>query len=155
MGGIPRAYAMKRLLMLISLLSIATLSPTALAGLGSAESGTKRDFDAYCGEKGNNCKITFTQTHLIIDGKDKIHKDMIRKVVTEECFRCLDGRRSGCISHVCNEGSALIIYKEGGVEGSGVIMFVNAKAWDQFKRALSGFCGADCRPQGPSIKIES
>ena len=51
------------------------ISPNAaLAGLGAAEEGTKRTFDAYCGKKGNDCKVKFTGERLTVNGTDGIDK---------------------------------------------------------------------------------
>jgi len=47
------------------------VSPNAaFAGLGAAEEGTKRTFDAYCGEKGNDCKVEFTGERLTVNSTD-------------------------------------------------------------------------------------
>ena len=119
----------------------------ALAGLGDAEGGTKREFDAYCGEIGKKCKIVFTGDKLIVNASDNITKNQLRKFSSSSDFWC---NAYGCKG----SGTFLIIYEEAGKESSGTIIFVNHKTYEQFAFALDAFCGSDCRPVGPSMKIE-
>jgi hypothetical protein len=126
-----------------------TLAPLpSVAGLGDAEGGTKREFDAYCGKVGNNCKVLFTEDKLVVNGKDSISKSQMRSWSTSDEFIYF---KSG---YTTGQGTTLIIYEENGKEGSGLIIFVNPKTYREFLFAVTAFCGAGCRPIGPSVKIE-
>ena len=123
------------------------------AGLGEAEAGTKRTFDAYCGSKGNDCKVKFTDDRLTVNNSDGIDKGQIVKYQFSQDFRCGTGllTRNSC----SGRGTALVIYNENGVEGSGTFIFTNRRTFDEFSGALSAFCGGSCRPIGPSVRIEN
>ena len=122
------------------------------AGLGDAEGGTtNRTFDAYCGKKGNNCKVMFANDKLTVNQKDSISKGQILKYTVNPNFYC----ESGMFGEKCDgEGSVLVIYQEEGREGSGIFIFVHKKTFMEFVNAITAFCGAGCRPIGPSIKLE-
>lgn len=127
-----------------------TLAPLpSVAGLGDAEGGTKREFDAYCGKTGNKCKVLFQDDKMIVNGKDSIAKSQIRSWSTFEDFMY---NQYGTV--LKGEGTTLVIYEEDGKEGSGTIIFVNAKTYKEFIFAMKAFCGASCRPIGPSVKVE-
>ena len=139
---------MKKVLTGLFAAAVAITSTPAFAGLGDAEGGTKREFDAYCGEIGKNCKVVFVEDRLVVNSKDSITKNQLRRFSSSSDFSC-DAFRT------CRgSGTFLVIYEENGVESSGTIIFVNKKTYDQFGFALSAFCGASCRPIGPSLKIE-
>ena len=125
----------------------------ALAGLGAAEGGTKRTFDAYCGKKGNDCKVEFTGERLTVNSTDGIDKGQIVKYQFSQDFRCGNGllTRNSC----SGRGTALVIYNENGVEGSGTFIFTNRRTFEEFAGALSAFCGGSCRPIGPSVRLEN
>ena len=123
----------------------------ALAGLGAAEGGTNRSFDAYCGTPGNKCKVKFSSNRLTVNGNNGIDKGSIIRYQTSNDFWCT----ASVLQRNCRgSGQALVVYQEDGQEGSGTFVFVNHKAFDQFKAALSAFCGGSCRPIGPSVRIE-
>ena len=129
-------------------LSASSIGATSvMAGLGDAEVGTKRDFAAYCGEKGKDCTVTFTDSRIIVNKNDSISKDQFKKYIKDSSWRC------GAFSCI-GSGTYLVIYEEDGVEGSGSFIFTNRKAYNQFGITIEAFCGAKCHPVGPSIKIE-
>ena len=129
------------------------LHNAALAGLGAAEEGTKRTFYAYCGKKGNDCKVEFTGERLTVNSTDGIDKGQIVKHQFSQDFRCGTGllTRNSC----SGRGTTLVIYNEIGVEGSGTFIFTNRRAFEEFAGALSAFCGGSCRPLGPSVRLEN
>ena len=133
-------------------LTLITPPPTK-AGLGAAEQGTKRTFDAYCGKKGNDCKVEFTNNRLTVNGIDGIDKGQIVKYEFSQNFLCGTGllTRNSC----SGRGTALVIYNEDGVEGSGTFIFTNRRTFQEFAGALSAFCGGSCRPIGPSVRLEN
>ena len=124
----------------------------AEAGLGKAEGGTSRTFDAYCGKAGNKCKVKFSSSRMTVDETDGIDKGQIIKYEFSQNFLCGTGllTRNSCTGR----GTALVIYNEDGAEGSGTFIFTNRRAFSEFSAALSAFCGGGCRPIGPSIKID-
>ena len=45
----------------------------ATAGLGSAATkGSAKGYDAWCGEKGNNCKVKFADGKITVNNKDSV-----------------------------------------------------------------------------------
>ena len=127
--------------------------PPAKAGLGAAEEGTKRTFDAYCGKKGNDCKVEFTNNRLTVNGANGIDKGQIVKYEFSQDFLCGTGllTRNSC----SGRGTALVIYNENSVEGSGTFIFTNRRSFAEFSSALSAFCGGSCRPLGPTVRLEN
>ena len=52
--------------------SLITTAP-ATAGLGSAATkGSTKGYDAWCGEKGNNCKVKFADGVITVDRKNSV-----------------------------------------------------------------------------------
>ena len=55
----------------ISALLVATMPVSA--GLGSAAiKGSTKGYDAWCGEKGNDCKVTFTDGKITVNNTDSV-----------------------------------------------------------------------------------
>ena len=45
----------------------------AIAGLGSAATkGSSKGYDAWCGEKGNDCKVTFADGKITVNNTDSV-----------------------------------------------------------------------------------
>ena len=59
---------MKRLLIFL-IASFAFITPSR-AGLGDAESMQVLEFDAWCGKKGNQCKVVFTSAFMSVNRVD-------------------------------------------------------------------------------------
>ena len=65
---------MKRILPAIA--ALAFCSP-AFAGLGPASSSKPAAYDAWCGEKGNDCKVSFDGGKITVDGKHSVSFDQL------------------------------------------------------------------------------
>ena len=65
---------MRRLLLAPLILA---LSLPVQAGLGDTET-KETEFDAWCGKKGNDCKVVFTDETLTVNGTDGINRSQIR-----------------------------------------------------------------------------
>ena len=123
----------------------------AYAGLGDADTEVSKEFDAWCGKRKNDCKITFpTSSRMEINEKDGITRDQLQSYQCGSTYR-----QMGLKGWDYWEYSCLIKYQEDGVDRSGKILFVNTGSFSDFQDALSVFCGPKCRTLGPSIKIES
>ena len=70
---------MKRFLSVaIASLSILGAISPAYSGLGSAASkSSESGYDAWCGERGNDCKVTFANGKITVDGKNSVEFDNI------------------------------------------------------------------------------
>ena len=57
--------------------SLITATP-AIAGLGSAtQKGSEAGYDAWCGERGNDCNVTFKDGKITVDNSDSVDFDDI------------------------------------------------------------------------------
>ena len=123
----------------------------ANAGLGSASSSATTVFDAWCGEKGNDCVVEFGDERITVDGEDSISFDQITGYSFDKVWKYRTGFTGGSyylkIFH--------IYYTEDGRRQSGKILFENDVTASEFKAQLSNACGRGrCRPLGPSVIIE-
>ena len=123
----------------------------ATAGLGAADTEVVKEFDAWCGKRKNNCKVSFpSSTELRVNDKDGITRDQLQSVRCDAAWRQMG--LSG-IDHW--EYYWLLKYREDETDKSGKFLFVNTGAYSDFVDAVLVFCGPKCRPVGPSIKIEN
>ena len=147
----PLNLKMKRLLALLALAPLLASPLSARADLGAAEK-IKGEFDAWCAKGGNKCKVTFSEDNLTVDGSSSITKNELQKVSYDNRFYCTPA--SGFSSSKCyGKGSALVYYIQNGKEGAGAFIFADDNAYFDFVTALEVFCGAKCRPLGPSVKV--
>ena len=65
---------MKRILPAIAAL---TLCSPAFAGLGPASSSKPAAYDAWCGQRKNDCKVSFEGERITVDGKHSISFDQL------------------------------------------------------------------------------
>lgn len=65
---------MKRILPAIAAL---TLCSPAFAGLGPASSSKPSAYDAHCGKRGNDCKVSFDNAQITVDGKYSVPFDQL------------------------------------------------------------------------------
>ena len=121
------------------------------AGLGEADAEVLKEFDAWCGKRKNNCKVTFPSANeMVVNGKDGITRDQLQS------YQCNSSWRQMGFSGIDHwEYSCLVKYTENSIDRSGKFIFVNTGAFSDFRDALSVFCGPKCRPLGPSINVES
>jgi hypothetical protein len=143
---------MKRLLALLALAPLLACPLGARADLGPAEK-IKGEFDAWCGKSGSECKVTFSGDTLAVNGSSTITKSELAKYEIDDKFYCTAA--SGFSSSKCyGKGSVLIFYNQGGKEGVGAFIFADDNAFFDFQTAVTVFCGAKCRPLGPSVKVQ-
>ena len=102
------------------------------AGLGDAEGPERREFDAWCGKKGNNCKVVFTDNSLTVNETDGISRSQMTEFSADQKYTAIGGSYWTWYFTVS--------YKEDGVVKSGTFLFVNKKAAGAFKRTLLWFC---------------
>ena len=65
---------MKRILPAIAAL---TLCSPAFAGLGPASSSKPAAYDAWCGERKNDCKVSFDNAQITVDNKHSVPFDQL------------------------------------------------------------------------------
>ena len=118
----------------------------AAAGLGAASSSSSTSFDAWCGSKGNKCKVKFADERITVNGSDSISFDQVIGYTTAQNWRYRIG--GSYWLHTIT-----IQYVEDGSTKSGKFLFSNSTAATDFATQASMAC-RQCRPVGPSIKIE-
>jgi len=144
---------MKHLLFVISLSLVANYwCIPARADLGPAETEMKTSaFDAWCGKRNNNCKVSFEVDRLLVNGKDGIDKSQILRIWSDKELRNFWDRNP--MSYY--QDVYYVTYrKSDGSEGTGRFIFLNHQASSQFWNQLQIFLGPDRREVGPSIKVE-
>ena len=76
---------MKRLLASFAACTIVLLGTPAFAGLGAAASKSNESgYEAWCGERGNDCKVTFGNGKITVDGKHSVSFDDITYITRNE-----------------------------------------------------------------------
>ena len=120
---------MKRFL--LPLLAVLALPMAAFGGLGDADSPSKREFDAWCGKKKNDCKVVFTDQKLTVNGNEGISRSQVVDFTYEVDYLSWS---------IYNHYYYTVSYKEGGVVKSGKFIFADADASQEFKRTLLWFC---------------
>jgi hypothetical protein len=118
----------------------------AKAGLGSASSSSTASFDAWCGSKGNNCKVKFSDERITVNQSDSISYDQVIGFTTAKNWIYRIG--GSYWLHTIT-----IQYVEDGSTKSGKFLFANSTAATDFTTQTSMAC-RKCRPVGPSIKVE-
>ena len=124
-----QTYLMRRFLLIA--LGMGFLLPTAVnADLGEAERLKQqiRSYKVWCGEKFNNCTVTFDRERMRVDGGKGITPDQIIE---------MNGR-------VSNSGSFTYFYtityrNENGENIESVFLMANAKTVNNFKEELKKF----------------
>ena len=120
---------MKRLL--LPLLAALALPTAVNAGLGDAEGLSQKEFDAWCGQAGNNCKVVFSDNRLTVNGIDGIQRDQLIEFSYDSTYNQWDYSTKHFFT---------LSYKEDGVIKSGTFIFGHGKTSKAFKRALLWFC---------------
>lgn len=128
-------------------LSIATsliASAPATAGLGDADSGETRNFDAWCNKEGNKCKVKFTDERMSV-ASDGIDRTQFRGFSYRYQY---EPQYNPTPRH-----NFVVNYQEDGVYKSGTFIFIHQGAAMKFHDTLNWFCGESCREKGPSIEV--
>ena len=58
------------------------------AGLGAATSSTPKTYKAWCGRKGNNCKVSFADGKITVNNKDSINHDQLSFIHGLRDYEC-------------------------------------------------------------------
>lgn len=125
---------MKRIFLLIPFLI--SLNSTAYADFGAAEAPNssfdmKKNYDAWCGKRGNKCEVDFEKDSIIIDKTSSVkysqitnfvHREEVRTCAPGQIFNCEKGSDTFYIDYLKNSGE----------KGQGVILFGNKKVATQF-----------------------
>ena len=138
-------------LLIAAAASLLALSPApATAGLRDASSAsTEAEFRPWCGKRKNDSKVKFTNDRMIVDDGDGISREQFKR------FNCSgEWRQLGLSGWDHWEYTCQVFYNENSQAQFGTFIFINEGAYRGFVRALKGFCGSECRPIGPSYKIE-
>ena len=123
---------------LLTLPLLLGLSLPVQAGLGDAE--TKETvFDAWCGKKGNDCKVVFTDETLTVNGTDGINRSQILGFT----WNYLGPHQVNWTHQV--RYTFVVTFKEDGVDKRGTFIFQNKGAADNFRQAITVLC-SKCKP---------
>lgn len=75
---------MRFLLLLPLLIASSLLAVPVHSGLGEAASKSKSaTYDAWCGEKGNDCKVSFANEKITVNDKDSVDFDDITYIIKD------------------------------------------------------------------------
>ena len=132
---------MKRLLLLLPLL----LGSPAIAGLGPAETEVIDTFDAYCGKRGNDYRVTFESCRMRVNNGKGISRDQL-----------LSFKYTGPDLFVfsCPGLQWVVSYRNSSEEiKTAKIIFRHSPTKIRFSKALEVFAGPT-RKLGPSIEVE-
>ena len=142
--------------------------PIALADLGAADSGERRELsgrshEAWCGTKSNtNCRVKFQDGRMTVDGGSGITASQIKQVIhSEKFFADHAGYRKGgkCEwlglgpKH-CHEHFEFQYVADDGTTRWATIRFMNRQAAGGFQADVEAWIGQPLRSIGPSVKLE-
>ena len=135
---------MRQLFVLLALL-LGTPT-TALADFGSADvaTSTSSSFDAYCGKRGNKCKIEFDSQNITVDKINKVDK---RQIIGYSNFAEYDGKSCwpsttpSCYLAAYDYNINIDYIKKDGSRSIAKVIFVNKNSYSDFLAAMHGFTG--------------
>ena len=127
---------MNRFLLLA--LTAGLLSTTAVnADLGAAEKREKVVLDVWCGEKGNDCKVTFDGQRIRVNDGKGITADQILFTQYDSCATA-----NSFLS--CNSKGFTITYKKAnGSRGSGTFIISNLETAKTFRTEVERMTGRE------------
>ena len=128
------------------LLGLILVLPTAAyADLGAAETDVAETFDAYCGRSGNDCKVSFEEDRLRVDGGSGITRDQVIAFKYTGPDICVFS---------CPDLPWVVSYRnEQGEIKTAKFIFRHAPTSIRFGQALEVFAGP-VRKLGPSVEVE-
>ena len=118
---------MKRLLIAL-MAPLAFITPSR-SGLGEAESLQVLEFDAWCGNKGNYCKVVFTSDFMSVNGVAGIKSSQIHSFSDVTDLGFFNGMQQ-----------FVVTFKEQGSLRNGTFIFRDIDRAEKFKQALISFC---------------
>ena len=111
------------------------------ADFGEADVSTVNTFDAWCGQKGNNCTIRFEKDAIVVDNISKVsHKQITAYSNLAEYDGGCWGTTSCLLAR--NLYSIDIEYiKQNGAKSNARILFANPKSYRDFMYAIKSYTG--------------
>ena len=154
-----------------ALCTAALITPTsALADLGAADSGERRELSGYkhkawCGTKANtDCIVEFDQERMKVDGGKGITTSQLKAVLRDEKMHkgvrsLARGASCGQYNNTVSPGHCQVFFEfnytdDDGQERWATIRFVNRVAAISFKSDVEAWFGQPLRTVGPSVKLE-
>lgn len=145
---------MKRLLLLASLLSVlggnAAKADFGPADVSSSDNNESTVFDAWCGKRGNGCKIAFREGFLQVDDKHTVNYSQIRgfnyslSPPSSSCMFWL-GREMGCKD---THEFDIFYFRNNGEPSVAKVIFVVEKPAKSFYASLDNVTGNQPRRKG-------
>ena len=120
------------------------LANAAIADFGSADVTTSSSFDAYCGKRGNKCKIDFDSTNITVDKKSKVGA---RQIIGYSNFAEYDGKSCwpsstpSCMVAAYDYIINIDYVKKDGARSAAKVIFVNKNSYTDFLSAMKAFTG--------------
>ena len=132
---------MKRLLLLLPLLQ----GSPAIADLGPAETEVIETFDAYCGKRGNDCRVTFESGQMRVNDGKGIGRDQLVSFKYTGPDLCVFS---------CPDLPWVVSYRNSSGEvKTAKFIFRHGPTNIRFGKALEVFAGPT-RKLGPNIEVE-
>ena len=152
-----------RQLLYVPFLLIGIALPVQAEGLGGADitgpqggTTTGRIYDAWCGTDFKDCKVSFKNDRLSVDGSSGITRNQLVNVSMERVCRqkSLGGLGPpSCFKSQYNK-EYVITYKSEKGQRSALISFRHEPTYKSFNRDFQIWMGDVLRKVGPSLKIE-
>ncbi len=109
------------------------LTNPSQAGLGSATSKTRASsYDAWCGEKGNKCKISFNDGKITVNNSDSIRFNQITYITRNSSYSAWSGATTYTFGIEYKEGESSPEFAE--------ILFGHSDTAKKFWRDLQRAC---------------
>ena len=150
---------MKRIL--FPLLAALTFPTAVNADLGGAditgkdgETTTGNIYEAWCGAEFKDCKVSFKNARLSVDGSSGITREQLENVSMERVCRQYTFGIRDCFQSQYNKEYAITYKNSSGKNRTALISFRHEPTYRSFNRDFQIWMGDLIRRVGPSLKIE-
>jgi hypothetical protein len=120
---------------------LSLLPSKALADFGDADIKKDAQYDAYCGKKGNDCKLKFENDTIVVNSASSVNKNQIFNYTTLSRYDggCLFGDDCDAARRI--HSIDIDYVKDDGSRSTARILFVNNKSYLDFMSTLRSFTG--------------
>jgi hypothetical protein len=132
----------------------------AKADLGSADvtkpgtGSSGNSYQAWCGEKKENCKVRFSDGRLVVNNGNGIQRTQVINTYFERVCRRYFLGLPDCFRHQFDKEYTITYLDSNSSERSALITFSHEKTYKKFDADFRIWADRILRPVGPSIVIE-
>ncbi len=126
------------------------------ADLTGPEGGTTtgNTYDAWCGPKYQDCKVSFKDDRLSVNEGAGIKREQFVRVTRERVCRNYALGLPNCYRHQMNKEYTITYRSGSGQERSALITFRHERTYKNFNRDFQIWLGDVLRTVGPSLKLD-